>query len=306
MAKTKISEYSAAAASNTDIGGINTSEGVMTPSDLNNAIREQMAHLKDFSDGTSGVDVLNLQDDDASASIRLQAPATVTTTTTLTLPDGAGSVGQALATDGSGTLSWTKVAEANLDVSGTGTAGQAVISDGSGAFEFSTITAYPTIVQLTSGSSYTIPAGKQALYIYAAGAGGGGASSHISNSRGSGSTGGDTTISNSTLGINITASGGTGGEQPEGFTHKYESLAGSATGTVYKGKGGQGGRPVNNNFDISPTAGLNGTLVKEYKASSLVGGEELTYSIGAGGAGGNASGQIAETGHSGWIELWIW
>ena len=106
MAKTKISEYSATAASNTDIDSINLSEGVMVPSDLNNAIREQMAHLKDFSDGTSGIDVLNLQDDDASASIKLQAPSAVTVTTTFTLPDGDGSNGQVLSTNGSGTLSW--------------------------------------------------------------------------------------------------------------------------------------------------------------------------------------------------------
>lgn len=106
MPKTKISEYSATAASNTDIDGINLSEGVMVPSDLNNSIREQMAHLKDFSDGTTGIDVLNLQDDAGTASIKLQAPATVTTTTTLTLPDGAGSVNQVLQTDGAGVLSW--------------------------------------------------------------------------------------------------------------------------------------------------------------------------------------------------------
>ena len=109
MAKTKISEYSATASSNTDIDSISLSEGVMVPSDLNNAIREQMAHLKDFSDGTSGIDVLNLQDDDGSASIKIQAPSAVTTTTTLTLPDGAGSSGQVLSTNGSGTLSWYSI-----------------------------------------------------------------------------------------------------------------------------------------------------------------------------------------------------
>ena len=109
MAKTKISEYSATASSNQDIDSISLSEGVMVPSDLNNAIREQMAHLKDFSDGTSGIDVLNLQDDDGSASIKIQAPSAVTTTTTLTLPDGAGSSGQVLSTNGSGTLSWYSI-----------------------------------------------------------------------------------------------------------------------------------------------------------------------------------------------------
>jgi len=106
MPKTKISEYSATAASNTDIDGINLSEGVMVPSDLNNMGREIMAHLKDFSDGTSGVDVLKLQDDTDTNSIKLQAPTSVTTTTTLTLPDGAGSANQVLQTDGAGVLSW--------------------------------------------------------------------------------------------------------------------------------------------------------------------------------------------------------
>jgi len=56
--------------------------------------------------GTMTADVLNLQDDDASASIKIQAPAAVTTTTTFTLPDGDGADGQALITDGSGTLAW--------------------------------------------------------------------------------------------------------------------------------------------------------------------------------------------------------
>jgi len=106
MAKTKISEYDSNPSNNTDLDSINLSEGVMTPSSLNDAHRMQMAHLKDFSDGTSGIDVLNLQDDDGSASIKIQAPSVVTTTTTLTLPDGDGSSNQVLSTNGSGTLSW--------------------------------------------------------------------------------------------------------------------------------------------------------------------------------------------------------
>jgi len=46
MAKTKISEYDSTAANNTDIDGINIAEGC-PPSGLNNALREQMSHLKD-------------------------------------------------------------------------------------------------------------------------------------------------------------------------------------------------------------------------------------------------------------------
>ncbi len=53
MAKNKVSEWSATPASNTDIGGINIAEG-MAPSDVNNAIREMMAQLKDQQAGTDG------------------------------------------------------------------------------------------------------------------------------------------------------------------------------------------------------------------------------------------------------------
>ena len=105
MAKDKLTEYDATASNNSDVGGVNTAEG-MLPSKVNDAIRELMSHLADFSGGTTGVDVLNLQDDDNSASIKFQAPSAVTTTVTFTLPDGDGSSGQTLLTNGSGTLSW--------------------------------------------------------------------------------------------------------------------------------------------------------------------------------------------------------
>jgi hypothetical protein len=53
MAKTRISEYSQTAASNTDIDGININEGC-APSTINNAIRELMAQIKDFQVGAAG------------------------------------------------------------------------------------------------------------------------------------------------------------------------------------------------------------------------------------------------------------
>jgi len=52
---TKISEYSSNPASNTDLDGINLSENVMVPSDVNDALRMQMAHLKDMDTGTSAL-----------------------------------------------------------------------------------------------------------------------------------------------------------------------------------------------------------------------------------------------------------
>jgi hypothetical protein len=105
MAKDKLTDYDSTAGGNLDVGGISVAEG-MLPSGVNNAIREQMSHLADFAAGTSGVDVLKLQDDTDTNSIKLQAPASVTTTTTFTLPDGDGASGQAMITDGAGTLSW--------------------------------------------------------------------------------------------------------------------------------------------------------------------------------------------------------
>lgn len=55
MAKNKISEWSATPANNTDVGGINIGEG-MLPSDVNNAMREMMAQIKDQQAGTDGDD----------------------------------------------------------------------------------------------------------------------------------------------------------------------------------------------------------------------------------------------------------
>jgi len=53
MARTKISEFSATPASNTDIDSINISEGC-APSGINDAIRELMSQLKDFQTGAVG------------------------------------------------------------------------------------------------------------------------------------------------------------------------------------------------------------------------------------------------------------
>lgn len=53
MAKNKISEFSSVASNNTDIGNIDINEGC-APANVNNAIRELMAQLKDQQDGTDG------------------------------------------------------------------------------------------------------------------------------------------------------------------------------------------------------------------------------------------------------------
>ena len=57
MAKDKLTDYDSTAANNTDIGGISIDEG-MLPSNVNNALREVMSHLKDFAAGTEAVNAV--------------------------------------------------------------------------------------------------------------------------------------------------------------------------------------------------------------------------------------------------------
>jgi hypothetical protein len=58
VAKDKINEYDSNAANNTVVGDVNLAENSCLPSDLNNAVREVMSHLKAFSDGTDAIDAL--------------------------------------------------------------------------------------------------------------------------------------------------------------------------------------------------------------------------------------------------------
>ena len=100
-----VRDYNTTPSSNTTISSIDISEGC-SPAGINNAIRQQMADIASVVAGNVGLDVLSLADDDASHALKFQAPASVTTTVTFTLPDGDGTNGQTLITDGSGTLSW--------------------------------------------------------------------------------------------------------------------------------------------------------------------------------------------------------
>ena len=98
MAKTRISEYDSTAANNTDVDGINIAESC-PPSGINNAIREVMAHLKDFQTGTSG-------DSFANAGT-LTSSGTLAVTGALTLDGSAGTSGQVIVSAGSGnTPTW--------------------------------------------------------------------------------------------------------------------------------------------------------------------------------------------------------
>ena len=165
MAKTKISEYDSTAANNTDVDGINIAESC-PPSGINNAIREVMAHLKDFQSGTSG-DTLPLTAGGTGATtasgvrtaIGLGALAVKSTVATADIDADAitnakiaddsidsehyvdGSIDTAHIADDAVTsakIATNAVDATALNVSGNGTAGQSLVSDGDGSFSWST------------------------------------------------------------------------------------------------------------------------------------------------------------------------
>jgi hypothetical protein len=120
MAKTKLSEYSATAASNTDINSINIDEG-MAPSNVNNALRELMAQLKNMEDGTdavTGIKSGNIQitgntisSTDTNGNVTISANGTGSVVAGgFTLPASDGTSGQVLQTNGSAALSFASVA----------------------------------------------------------------------------------------------------------------------------------------------------------------------------------------------------
>ena len=76
------------------------------------------------------------------------------------------------------------------------------------------VAGYPQVITvLTSGTSYAIPSGAQAILIRVAGAGGGGGTRGpgSGNSALSGSAAGNTTVTNSTLSVSMDAKGGIAG-----------------------------------------------------------------------------------------------
>jgi hypothetical protein len=124
MAKTKLSEYSATAASNTDINSINIDEG-MSPSNVNNAIRELMAQLKNMEDGTDAVTAIksgNIQitsntisSTDTNGNIALTPNGTGSVVIDgINYPQADGTADYFLKTNGAGQLSFAQVDTASI------------------------------------------------------------------------------------------------------------------------------------------------------------------------------------------------
>jgi len=132
MAKTKISEFSATSADNTDITNINIAEGC-SPANVNNAIRSLMSLLKNQQDGSSGdpftVAGTLVASGQAVSSGTLTSSGTIDITGAFRLDGTAGASGQVLlSAGGANTPTW-----GNAFVAG--------------------------MIMLWSGSSATIPSG---------------------------------------------------------------------------------------------------------------------------------------------------
>ena len=154
----------------------------------------------------------------------------------------------------------------------------------------------------TGTSSFTVPSGTKKLIIKAGGGGGGGGGKTPGSlANVNGGTGGDTTVTQATLGISITAKGGTGGQGgPDPTGGKFQT--GSSGGTVLDGGGSVGGSHGGHEGSAGGgTSGGPGSLViKEFDNPSS---QTVTFTVGGGGAAGTASVQGAGVG--GYVEFWV-
>lgn len=111
-------------------------------------------------------------------TLTIQAPAALTADTTLTFPNGAGSNGQVLTTNGTGTLSFTTVSGAGTVTSVAATAGTGISITGSPITGAGTLaitnTAPDQVVALTGAGSTTISGTYPSFTITSSGGGGAG------------------------------------------------------------------------------------------------------------------------------------
>jgi len=204
------------------------------------------------------------------------------------------STNRAMITDGSGKMSTSAVTATELGYLDGVTSNIQT--------QFNNVSGYPLDVRVfTSGSSYTVPAGAKAILIKASGGGGGGAHWIFSgNNAGSGLAGAQTTVTNSTLGISIAAKGGAAGIIGTGGYQDF--ITGDSGGDIQRGKGAMGGSAFSNNYDTAAFTGRPGNLVTKYVQNSSVGGQVISFSLGAGGAGSSYGRQ----GETGYVEITVW
>jgi hypothetical protein len=162
---------------------------------------------------------------------------------------------------------------------------------------------------LTSGSSWTVPAGVTYVNVTLTGGGGGGGGACVDNfSGGAGSAGGNTTFTGAT-----TATGGAGGAS---HTPYITSSGGgpirvATASTANTGKGGTGGisqAAANFNGAFIGDDGKDGAVITS--TLSTTPGASISYSIGSGGSGGYPSSgtnpAYGAAGGSGKIDIEYW
>jgi len=179
MPITKISEYSATAASNTDINGIDIAEGC-APSGINDAIRTLMKQIKDLQAGTSG-DTIPLTAGGTGATSASAARTALglaigtnvqaydqnltTFVNVFTLPTADGSANQVLATNGSGTLAFAAAASGDVTTTGTQTLTNKTLTDPA---IIGTI--LEDIFTITDGAAFEIDPGNGSIQLITLGA----------------------------------------------------------------------------------------------------------------------------------------
>ena len=155
MAKTKISEYSATAANNTDINGIDIAEGC-APSGINDAIRTLMKQIKDLQAGTSG-DTIPVTAGGTGATTAAAARTALGATTT----------GSDLFTSASAAAARTAIGAGTGDVT---TTGSQILSSKTLVDPVITGAILEDIYTITDGSAFEIDPGNGSIQLITLGA----------------------------------------------------------------------------------------------------------------------------------------
>jgi hypothetical protein len=179
MPITKISEYSATAANNTDINGIDIAEGC-APSGINDAIRTLMKQIKDLQAGTSG-DTIPLTAGGTGSTTASAARTALglaigtnvqaydqnltTFVNVFTLPTADGTANQVLKTDGSGVIGFATAATGDVTTTGTQTLTNKTLTDPA---IIGTI--LEDIFTITDGAAFEIDPGNGSIQLITLGA----------------------------------------------------------------------------------------------------------------------------------------